>query len=232
MNLIPDDIIIYISSFMQNTYKRSLSRINTHNNKLLKMYSDNTKEFYTTELCKDGLFTLLIVNKSLMSLDNNKLLHIAAEYGSKLVLNAAYKIGHSSNKSLFNCFEYIVKYGHVHLFDWAMKKKYEWKSHYIDMMVEYGHLNVIKRCLPMCFFPGFAYIMPIAIKKGHLHIIRWIIDSGGNWIDSDSVDAALYGHKHILEYAKLNGYKWNENTLCAAIKYGDVSLVRYILDNS
>lgn len=202
-------------------------------------YFDKYKVFDNTEsmnlAAKHGQLKIIKYGIDNKFVFNNRALCNAAEYGHlkcvKLLLSGA-RLRCNDNTAIA-----AVKGGYLDCVGYICKKRDCNVHKVIPVAARHGHLEVFKMLIQMSRWVDVAEFIEDATIVGHLHIIKYIMDTQLVTIERfNTFRSRLYGqaiiHKqyHVLAYFLLN-YIHNNLAYKIAIKHDDIVALQCIFDS-
>ncbi len=216
MNLLPNELIIIIFNYIQKiTDKRQFLRTCKTYNKITKqsmleyVCNYNVSQFNYKHKYSVETFTLEICHDGYFNL-------IPEHYINK------------NNKILVSCLAY---YNNVPLLELAKLKNCH-LTYALEYSVLGGHIPMLVWCTNNNFNKDL--ICCIAIKCGHLHILKWLqeckynFDIKSSWTCNKAVEKSQL---EILKFLRGIGCNWNSTTYQYALRTGDRELIEWMIEN-
>ncbi len=217
MNLLPNEIIIEISNYIQKiTDKRLFSRTSKFHKKITEQsilkiendykipnftYDNYCIEKFTIELCQDSYFNL--IPEQYITYSNEILVLCAAYYNSISLL----KLAKSKGCIMIRTTEYGAFGGHISVLEWSF-------DNYLD---EHKSITV-----------------SAAIQCGHIHVLKWLqeheypFNVKSPWMCNS---VSKHGYLEILKFLKKIGCVWTKYTYDYALENGNQELIKWMVDN-
>ncbi len=146
------------------------------------------------------------------------------------------KIG---NYYILNCYEYGVEKFSYELFHDSyinlMPMKYINSKNrvIIDLLTMNGNMGLLQLAVDKgcnCYFS--EYHSEMAIKFGHLDILKFFIKHGSIWITQFSITAATHGRLDIIIWARENNLPlYRQNMYNAAVEHGHLNILKWLENN-
>ena len=114
--------------------------------------------------------------------------------------------GYHDNYTLFSLTSlsrYAAAYGNFHVLKWCLSKTNIWNSEILGFALIAGHLNILEFIHNEGFICTEASVASTAARHGHLDILIWQREHGGNW--DESVCTLSKSHAHIQDWIHRNG---------------------------
>lgn len=124
--------------------------------------------------------------------------------------------------------------GYLNLIKWIREKcedKINWRNDWFSILAaQGGHLEVLK------FFHEIGgdrsdLVCAAAAAGGHLEALKWLRNNKYEWDSWTCTQAAMNDHLEVLKWARFNGCRWNSWTINAAAEKGYLEILKWLYEN-
>jgi len=246
METLPHEIVLEIFNNIQKiTDKRQFLRTcKTYNDitqKSFKIFESHFKsnhyikidnycvEKFTLELCHDSYFNLIPI--TYITPNNKTIVSALAIYGNIEVLQLAINKGCKLIGDIYNLIIHTVTNGHLDTFIWCKNfcdvENYTFSMFNVSrMVIQYGHLHILKWIIETRYVLSQDACTWAAIND-QLKTLIYLSQNGYKYDYNTYVKAKEFGHTHIIEWLKNNGCPEKEMNLCDLLKMCEENDIRY-----